>query len=333
MVDELLLPVDAQYGPPPRPRTAVDARTRTLLMLMSNAVTPTTPEAELRANPNLGLSLGSPSPVLRGGERATRLINVPAALAEFLIEAFAADQEPALQGWARKSFPDPTIIHIRLPDPVPMSFQSINPETIQIGLYQQEEEAAIALESRISGVLNAMSQREIFVAELTDIAAQNFPDTAIDSLRSELQLPMLRLTRTVNPTTQRKTCLVKIMKVASLWNSAVEARLHAVLERAFERACLSVCKFCALQFCLSDCGRCEELYHIGKQIQFPNGAWEEEGTLNGHRATYLFFSCCGKVLPYSGCRTRVRSTHYAEDTISRLHFDIYPAYPPNPKYQ
>jgi hypothetical protein len=308
---------------------------RVTLMLMSNAVTRSTPESALRADANLGLALTGPAvPLPRPDEQVTRLMNVPALFAEFMLEALAVDQPPALRGVSPKHFAEATIIRVRLPEPIPMSFRSMDGQKIQIGFFTRPEETASAVETRVSSVLNALSHRQLFVAEFVDVDTQNFTAAALSELAAELRLPILRRTRAVNVDAQLQTCVVKIMKVDALWDAAVEARAREALEAALDAGRVAVCKFCGLQFCPADRGICEEPYHAGRQLQFPDGAWEEEGIEDGERVTYVRFSCCGKVLPYlTGCRTRTRQAHEPEETVSRLQFDACPLYPPDPKYE
>jgi hypothetical protein len=241
---------------PARPASdaAISASIRSILLLMSNAITPQTTDAALRQNPDLGTALIGRVATNSGGDDPVRLMNVPSLLAEFFIEAFAVDHPRAQRHHTPKDFTRPTVIGVRLPEPILMSFASPEPGKIQFGFFHTDFETAEEFQRRVSGVLSSIAQRRMLIAQFDNVDLQNFPDAAVAAIARDLDLCMLRKSTGVDEDSECHSFVLKVMM--SHWTPEKDAAVRDELARLEERARIAECADCRMWYCPADNGTC-----------------------------------------------------------------------------
>jgi hypothetical protein len=227
---------------------------RSILLLMSNTITAQTSDAVLRQNADLGTALIGRVATKSGGDDPVRLMNVPSLLAEFFIEAFAVDHPRAPRHHSPKDFTRPTLISIRLPEPIPMSFESRDPGKIQFGFFHTDFETAEELQRRVSAVLSSIAQRRMLVAQFENVDLHNFPDAAIAAVARDLDLCVLRKSTALDEESECHSFILKIMMCH--WTPEKDAAVRAELARIEQRARIAECTECRMWYCPADNGTC-----------------------------------------------------------------------------
>jgi hypothetical protein len=227
---------------------------RRILLLMNNSIDEQTSEAELRQIPEFGIQFIGRPRKLTEPDRLIRLMNVPALIAEFFIEALATDQPPELRHHNGKVFVRPVVMNIALPEPIPMSFSSQSGGKIQIGFFDTDLESAADIERRVSLVLTAIAQRKMLVASFTNVDRVRFPVEGAAELAEGLGVCVLRKGGDVDEDGEVHSFILKIMQ--SHWDGEGADRVVARLEALKERSRIAKCANCDYWFCPAEGGEC-----------------------------------------------------------------------------
>jgi hypothetical protein len=221
---------------------------------MHNGIDEQTSDSELRQIPELGIQFIGRPRVLTSPDSPVRLMNVPALITEFFIEAFAMDQPAEFCHLNGKVLLHPIVMRVALPEPIPMSFSSHIPGKIQIGFFDTDLENAADIERRVSSVLSAIAQRKMLVASFANVDRVHFPVEKADELAENLGVCILRKMGDVDEDGEVHSFLLKIMQ--SHWDDDIANRVIARLEALKEGSRIAKCANCDYWFCPAEGGEC-----------------------------------------------------------------------------
>jgi hypothetical protein len=154
---------------------------------------------------------------------------------------------------APKVFRTPTLLRLRIIDPIPLLFSSPEPRKTRIGSFDTEFDSAAAVEGRLWRLISALSDRPILTAEFHSVDAHAAPDPA--ELSATLGCPVLKFDCDFDPASDTQTFVLKILP--ERWTDEVRTELEAVIKAKFCAAEVHLCERCGCLFCHEDGSACD----------------------------------------------------------------------------
>ena len=120
-------------------------------------------------------------------------MNAPINLVDLLIEGLAINQPDELRFKANKQFSQQTILKIKLPVALPISFLTPNDkDKTQLGFYETNLLDANNSQEQVKTVLNTMAEREKIVYQITNVTPESFSNNELEEFTKECNVIVLK---------------------------------------------------------------------------------------------------------------------------------------------
>jgi hypothetical protein len=249
-----------QPRPPPPPETKpppvtviADAHMRVIL-LMDETINSATPAEELIANPRLRLHLRYGADI-KGPfvGQGSVLQLAPAPIVSFLVEGFAASQDPAIAHRFKKFFPDGRPpIPLRLPIQLPVTFAT-NGENVVLGYFDTARISAVETKNHVAEILNNLWSIPVLLASVKGVDPKLFVPQLLTFADAAKLVVMYDIERE-NKAQGNAELTVRVLK--SHWDDTRDDQVQREFRRIFDDSAVLLCRTCRQLFAKADGSDC-----------------------------------------------------------------------------